>query len=94
MELRANGKVVSRCDGRCTGAKSDPSTCHCCCGGSNHGRGEEKAVENTMERGEQMLLEFAEANGLDEYDATIGREVLQASLFDFLDGDSSDGSDR
>ncbi len=50
IEVRGgDGRVRGRCDARCYGAKS-LAPCHCICGGKNHGRGLDKAVEQSRSR--------------------------------------------
>lgn len=62
-----NGKCIGRCDASCYNAKHEK--CVCCCGGRNHGKGLDAAIENTRE----MLDELVGAE--------IGQEVLQMRLF-------------
>lgn len=55
---------VGRCDANCHDAKS--AECDCICGGKNHGKGLEQAVENNKELlglTEEDLKRFAESHG-------------------------------
>lgn len=49
-----------RCDAKCYNAKHEK--CDCICGGTNHGAGLEKAMENTRELAEEWI-EMAKDKG-------------------------------
>ena len=72
---------VGRCDAKCHDAHE--SDCDCICGGSNHGVGRERAIENTRTRARVWLEAFAEDRGLDrkQLDEMVGVDVVQESLF-------------
>lgn len=42
------GRPNGRCDAKCYDAEA--SECECLCGGENHGKGKETAIENTIRR--------------------------------------------
>lgn len=65
-----NGAKIRQCDARCYNAKHEK--CVCCCGGKNHGVGLDKAIDNTREMVEELLVK-------PEY--RIGSNVLQPKLF-------------
>jgi hypothetical protein len=70
---------VGRCDAKCYEA-SHPE-CDCVCGGMNHGAGKDKALTNTKEHATRMVEEYAGKKGLADYEALLGLEVVQDSLF-------------
>ena len=45
-----------RCDARCYDATHD--NCNCICGGMNHGKGIDQAINNTAELANQWVEEF------------------------------------
>lgn len=51
-ETHSDG-TTRRCDARCYNAKGP--TCHCLCGGRNHGVGVSKAAQNTAEMALELL---------------------------------------
>ena len=74
---------VGRCDAKCYDAQS--ADCDCICGGTNHGAGLELAIENTRERVEEWLPEYAKEKGLKNYRSVLNRNLVdQLSLFDQL----------
>src|SRR4051812_11990200 len=57
-------RCISRCDATCYNAIHPK--CRCICGGANHGKGEDKALENSAERiglRPDDLRTFAAAHG-------------------------------
>lgn len=46
-------ECVGRCDEKCYDAK-EPK-CDCVCGGMNHGRGQEEAIENTQNHSKNIM---------------------------------------
>lgn len=70
-----------RCDAKCYSAKG--KVCHCICGGKNHGRGQQKAVENTRDMAEIWIKRWE-----DQHPTTpivqhrISDATLQQDLFD------------
>lgn len=67
---------VGRCDAKCYDAKEP--TCHCICGGRNHGAGKKQAVENTREFVEDWIDKMKENDP--DLAAKIADEVLQQVL--------------
>lgn len=64
---QTHGGRTRRCDARCYNGKH--ARCKCICGGVNHGKGLEKAIENTREMAVKLL----------EMDNTkIARDILAA----------------
>lgn len=51
----SSGKT-GRCDAKCYGASG--GTCHCCCGGRNHGKGLNKAIDNIQDYADQMIKDW------------------------------------
>jgi hypothetical protein len=47
IAVYTNNGCLGRCDARCYNAKGPD--CDCICGGKNHGRGLERAIENTRD---------------------------------------------
>ena len=72
---------VGRCDAKCYDAEHPG--CDCICGGSNHGVGRARAIDNTREQVRDWLDENAQRRGLDRdaVDELVGAEVLQEALF-------------
>lgn len=50
--LMADGR--RKCDARCYNAKP-ASPCGCCCGGMNHAKGKQEAIENTRKHAHRLL---------------------------------------
>lgn len=75
---------VGRCDAKCYDAQS--AECDCICGGANHGTGLDKAVENTRDRVEDWLQEYAKEKGLENYRTVLNSNLVdQLNLFDLFD---------
>lgn len=55
-----------RCDARCYNAKHDK--CTCICGGLNHGKGLQQAIDNTKEIAEAML---------EQANTTVAKEIFE-----------------
>jgi len=55
IEVRAEGRVLGRCDANCYDAKG--TECHCICGGANHGVGFEVAIEDRHFLTDDEILE-------------------------------------
>lgn len=70
---------IGRCDAKCYEAKEDK--CDCVCGGRNHGKGLEKALDNTKEYSEEMIEEYVKSRGLKDYKSLVSTEVFQKKLF-------------
>ncbi len=51
---------VGRCDARCYAA-STPD-CDCICGGSNHGVGQQRAMDNTRALAESWIEQYSESH--------------------------------
>lgn len=69
-----------QCDERCYNAVH--KRCECVCGGENHGKGREQAMDNTREHGEEWLR----AAGYDVADARIAMDAQCAPLFALTEG--------
>lgn len=71
------------CEGRCNAKCYEATTpgCDCVCGGKNHGKGRQQAVENTRQMAERMIAEYAERMGLTEYTSQVSDGVFQLPLF-------------
>ena len=71
---------VGRCDANCHDAMSP--TCDCICGGANHGKGLQQAIQNNHERiglKPEDLAKFAEAHGLDAAKLVVSNRVAVKS---------------
>jgi hypothetical protein len=51
-----NTGCIGRCDEKCYDAKEEK--CDCICGGVNHGKGKEQAIENAERYADDMLDKF------------------------------------
>jgi len=71
---------VGRCDASCYNAKHDK--CVCCCGGMNHGKGLQQAVENTQAMAEATIMEWCHehADGEDLHWEIPAREPMQLAF--------------
>lgn len=69
----SSGGSRRRCDARCYNAQH--SKCTCICGGMNHGKGLQKALENTKQVAEK-LLEMHEHELQGQGEQIIAREIL------------------
>jgi hypothetical protein len=58
--------LVGRCDARCY--QGSDERCECICGGSNHGAGLARAVDNTRERAEQWIEQAKRKNEISGFD--------------------------
>ncbi len=70
---------IGRCDAKCYEAKEEK--CDCVCGGRNHGKGLEKALDNTKEYSEKMIEKYVKSRGLKDYKSLVSTEVFQKKLF-------------
>lgn len=68
------GDCVGRCDSRCYNATGP--ICVCCCGGMNHGKGLQQAIDNTAENAEVLLYEW------NDPEETLKIGSLQEELFE------------
>ncbi len=60
ISVHNNEGCVGRCDSKCYNATGP--VCTCCCGGLNHGKGLQQAMENTAERAQRLMEEWGEEN--------------------------------
>jgi predicted RNase H-like HicB family nuclease len=73
--------LVGRCDARCYNAH-EPE-CTCICHGANHGKGLDRAIENTRGMAETWLETYAQQNNLKNWWSEIpARAPIQLPLFD------------
>lgn len=71
---------VGRCDEKCYDAKGD--VCECVCGGKNHGKGRQQAIDNIRGGFQEMIDEYKKAKQIPEAEGVINTEVLyQLALF-------------
>jgi len=56
ISIHNSEDCVGRCDARCYEAKGD--LCECCCGGMNHKKGLQVAMEQTQEHAKRLLVAF------------------------------------
>lgn len=61
ISVHNSSGCVGRCDARCYGAKH--TDCDCVCGGSNHGKGEAQAVQNTAAHAAQWVEAIEQRTG-------------------------------
>jgi len=92
VSVRLGSNIVGRCDAKCYDAKHDH--CQCVCGGVNHGKGIEKAQENTLDMARLNIddprfdfpmitkTQIEEVTGLETYPLfrTIGKRKALKSL--------------
>jgi len=71
--FNALGECVGRCDSKCYNAKA--SGCSCICGGTNHGVGLERAIENTRKNAATLEKTHAHID-------IPGKRPVQLNLFD------------
>jgi len=69
----SDGCLEGRCDERCYNAK-EPS-CHCICGGRNHGVGQTRAMENTQNLFENWIDEYNEQHPAHHYFTVPGAQL-------------------
>jgi hypothetical protein len=78
-DFRGRARLIGRCDAKCY--KSKHGNCDCICGGKNHQKGLDEAIENTRESADEWLLNYAKSRGLGvHYTAELGRSVRQQQL--------------
>lgn len=51
---------TGRCDARCYNATGPD--CECCCGGKNHGKGLQGAIDNTAENAKKIIEKWERDN--------------------------------
>lgn len=79
IEVRGgDGSLRGRCDSRCYNATTPD--CDCVCGGRNHGKGLEKAAEQTHDMYEQWVEEYAKRLGLTDYSVGLAVQLHQLEL--------------
>lgn len=72
---------VGRCDAKCYEATCPD--CDCICGGMNHGKGLDRATDNTRDYAEVWLEEYHQEKGLDPHKtrSTVAQRC-EPTLFD------------
>lgn len=70
---------IGRCDAKCYNATGD--SCNCICGGANHGKGLDKARQNTEEMAEEWKKEYEELKG-EPLEFSVLPQPIQLSLFE------------
>ena len=78
ITVRKSGTIAGRCDEHCYDAVLP--RCRCCCGGKNHGKGKEQAIENTREMYAAQITRLCAEIGIDVDDVQIHKEVKQLSF--------------
>jgi hypothetical protein len=78
ITYHSSGGDSGRCDARCYNANH--AKCSCICGGSNHGVGLERALDNARDRAESWV-EQARANGQDVASFEVAMIAQQEPLF-------------
>ena len=78
MLVRGSDGMEGRCDAHCYDARH--SQCDCVCGGRNHGKGEQQAIENTRQFAEQMMQEYATTHHLADWKGFVRNNVKQLTL--------------
>lgn len=53
ISYHQSGRIAVKCDAHCYNAIGPE--CHCICGGANHGKGYEQAIENTRELADKFM---------------------------------------
>lgn len=59
ISVHSGEGCVGRCDSRCYNALGP--VCVCCCGGANHGKGLQYALDNTSEQAQDLLEKWGDA---------------------------------
>ena len=70
---------AGRCDARCYDATQ--TECDCICGGSNHGKGQAHAIENTAKHADRWIREYRERTG-GAWRFELGEIVEQMKLWE------------
>lgn len=83
MSVHNSEGCVGRCDARCYNAKHPE--CDCICHGMNHGKGRDRAIENTQFHAEKMIEKYAEEKRLSDFKSFINQDVRQSSLLMEMD---------
>ena len=73
---------IGRCDARCYDALGPD--CHCICGGANHGKGLNAAIENTAAQANEFISNYKKANPGQELNFLVNTDCQQLSLLDFI----------
>lgn len=78
-DRRGRPICIGRCDAKCYLSKHQ--NCDCICGGKNHRKGLEQAIENTRNCAEEWLEDYAKQKGLGaNHSSAIGLCVRQTQL--------------
>ncbi len=56
ISVHNSSGCIGRCDEKCYDAKEEK--CDCVCGGVNHGKGKEQAIDNTQKYSEDMMKQW------------------------------------
>lgn len=78
----SGGRIVGRCDARCYDAEHED--CTCICGGKNHGKGKEQALENTANDALDMIKNWQTAKELGVIDVTAEPNHIWNPLAELL----------
>jgi len=71
-------RCIGRCDEKCYDAKEEK--CDCVCGGMNHGKGKEQAIENTQKYSGDMMEQWKKQKVEELGEKALGSLRYESSL--------------
>ncbi len=71
--------LKGRCDAKCYDATCP--ACECVCGGRNHGKGRERAIENTRVLAQHWVETYIMQKGLTNFTTELYAECQQPTLW-------------
>jgi len=69
---------IGRCDEKCYDAKEEK--CDCVCGGMNHGKGKDQAIDNTQKYSEDMMKKWKKQKVEELGEKALGSLRYESSL--------------
>ncbi|HLI07048.1 MAG TPA: hypothetical protein VKV40_10825 [Ktedonobacteraceae bacterium] len=79
LAVYTSSGLVGCCNAKCYEAVHP--NCECICGGSNHGKGRETAVENTRKLAQAWIRQYTHNRGLTDFNVSMHTECQQATLW-------------
>ena len=79
IAVYTNDGCVGRCDAKCYEAEC--SECDCICGGMNHGRGRQRAMDNTRKYQEEWIERYCKEKGIVDGKGEVSGDIYQMNLF-------------
>jgi predicted RNase H-like HicB family nuclease len=71
--------LVGRCDAKCYEAVQPD--CDCICGGYNHGKGRETAIENTRQQVQTWIEHYTRSRNLIHFSVSVHAQCQQDTLW-------------